>query len=264
MTTTRTSPTPPNPQLAKKGVLISGKRRLAIRDSFVKITGPKLISARQHHAFRAYLLALWCCYPFGLPRLPGHLENKHLAAVLDLGQSASSRRSSAGHVLRKLEDLGLIRRFRDGKSRTVIVCHESGNGDDYTQPKGGGPNAYIVLPSEFFTNGWLTRLSAPAILVLLIALREERFMKHRREQEKWNNTVFDWFQPVSRLSEQYNIGSTTIEKGLKELKVVGFLTTELTGRHPRDGFPVNPRNLYTNHFSVFRSAAKKVKEPDKG
>lgn len=242
---------PDNPQFTRRGASVEGKRRLAIRDSFIKQTGPSLIRRRQHHAFRMYLLALWCCYPYGRPRLPHHLENKHLAALLALGKKADSRRSSAGHVLAVLERERLIRRTHEGKQRSIIVCHESGDGKEYTQPKGGGPNAYVELCREFFENDWLNRLSVPAILVMLIALREERFLAHRRKQDKRWDASFDWFQSVSRLVAHYRVGATTIDKGLKELKACGFLTSRLTARHPQHRGLVAPRNLYSNHPEIF-------------
>ena len=232
---------------------MQGKRRLAIRDSFIKEKGPSLISRRQHHAFRMYLLALWCCYPHGGPRIPPHLENKHLAVLLDLGVRPDSARSSAGHVIAFLEQERLLRRTRQGRQRSLIVGHESGDGRDYTRPKGGGPNAYVELPGHFFVNDWLNRLSAPAILVLLIALREERFMSYRKSKEKGWDETFDWFQPVSHLAKHYRLGKTTIEKGLRELRNCGFLTSRLTARHPRKKSLVAPRNLYSNHADVFSS-----------
>ncbi|MCH7706350.1 MAG: ABC transporter permease [Chloroflexi bacterium] len=60
--------------------------------------------------------------------------------------------------------------MREGQTRRILVCHEAGGGQLYTQPKGGGPNAYIELPSGFFTNGWINELPAAAILVLLMGL----------------------------------------------------------------------------------------------
>ncbi len=238
-------------QLTRQGARVQGKKRLAIRDSFIRGTGPRLVRARQHHAFKLFLLALWCFYPRGRPCLRYDLENKHLAALVGIGRKPDSRRSAAGHVLAVLEKQRLIRRAREGQQRIVIVCHESGDGREYTQPKGGGPNAYVELPGEFFANGWLNRLSAPAILVMLIALREQRFLAFRRKQRRHRNTSFDWFQPVTELVKRYGIGATTIEKGLRELKAYGFLTTRLTARHPQHGGLVAPRNLYSNHPETF-------------
>ena len=240
-----------NPSFTRKGVTVEGKKRLAIRDSFVKSTGPRLVRTRQHHAFRTYLLCLWCHYPKGEPRLPSHLDNKQLATLLEVGRRAANRRSSIGHVLARLESERLIRRVREGQTRRILVCHEAGGGQLYTQPKGGGPNAYIELPSGFFTNGWINELSAAAILVLLMALREERFLNHRRSLSRWKNVKFSWFQTASRLSDHYGVSKTTVEKGLRELRAIGFLTARQTKSHPKTGMRVERRNLYSNHLEIF-------------
>ncbi len=244
-----------NLELARNGATVAGKRELAIRDSFIKETGPQLIRERQQHALKLYLFALWCHYPQGKPRLSRVLENKQLGALLDMGRTEQSRRSAVSRALRVLEAHRLIRRVREGDHREVIVCQEAGTGADYTMPRGGGENAYVRIPGEFFAHGWLNALSAPAILVFLIALREQRFLKYRREKQSWRNQSFDWFQPVERLNKSYGLGTTTIEKGIRELRSWGYLTTEITGRHPRDGGRVAPRNLYCNHITVFNNLA---------
>lgn len=240
-----------NLQLTRRGASVEGKKRLAIRDSFIKRTGPRLIHRRKHHAFKLYLLALWCHYPRGEPRLPRLLENKHLAHLLDIGGSEDTARSAVSRVLGDLEEEQLIRREREGRQRTILLCHETGNGQQYTRPRGGGENAYVELPGEFFTNGWLNSLSAPAILVTLVALREARFLTYRRSKQAGWSGHFDWFSPVSYLSDRYQLGATTIEKGIRELRACGFLTSRLTGRNPQFGRLMAPRNLYTNHLEIF-------------
>lgn len=246
---------PANLELNVGGAFVQGKKRLAVRDSFVRRTGPSLVSRRQHRAFRLYLLCLWCCYPQGTPRLSYHLENKDLAALLEIPGNLETRTSSISQMLGTLEAEYLIKRERNARQRTIIVLHEDTSRSEYTQPKGGGPNAYVELPGEFFANGWLNRLSAAATLVTLIALREQRYLKHLRTKDKWRDDSFDWFQPMSHLADHYNIGTTTLEKGVKELKNCGFLSSRLTGRHPRHGGLVAPRNLYTNHADIFGEAA---------
>lgn len=237
---------------------MQGKKRLAIRDSFIKETGPRLIHLRQHHAFRLYLFALWCYYPRGRPRLP-QMENKEIAALLGIGGRGDSGRSAVGHVLAVLEERHLLLRIHESNQRMILVCHESGDGREYSQPKGGGPNAYVEVSSGFFANGWLNKLSAPATLVMLIALREQRYQAYRRTQDQRWDKSFDWFQSVARLSKEYSLGKTTIEKGIRELKSCGFLTSRLTARHPKHRGSVFPRNLYSNHPDVFG-----VRSPEEG
>jgi hypothetical protein len=129
-----------------------------------------------------------------------------------LGLSASkSSLSAVSKAFRRLDDLGLLTRRRDGSRSKVTLLDESGSGDDYTHPA-TRRQAYLKLPHAYWDGQWHLTLDLPAKVVLLIAL-----------------SLDDGFiLPIDRVPAWYGISADTANRGLLTLQAADLLAFDLT------------------------------------
>jgi len=134
-----------------------------------------------------------------------------------------------------------------GQPSRVTLLNERGKGDKYELPgevynrlrnkKGDDVarrNRYVKIPPEFWTSGWLSVLSTPAVsmyLVLLCAQTSEEVSEV-------------WFSP-DQASKLYSLSADTRSRGLAELREAGLVTVRRRALS-NDVFDVQRfRNAYT-------------------
>lgn len=115
---------------------------------------------------------------------------------------------------------------RPGQPSRLFLREETGRGAAYTHPGShwekheGVPlpkNAprYTQLPTGLWTEGWMAKLNAPAIAMLLVLL----------EQTRGKNYDDLWFSP-SVAAKRYGLSETTRRKGIDELDEFGIITVD--------------------------------------
>ncbi|MEV0158393.1 hypothetical protein AB0H57_32605 [Micromonospora sp. NPDC050686] len=132
-----------------------------------------------------------------------------------LAAQPESALTAVSKTLTWLEQRELIARQRVGRSRQVRVTRllEDGSGDPYTRPgTAGNRDPYIKLPHEFWLKDWSSRLSLPAIAMLLVASAEKPGFE----------------LPTERVPGWYGWSADTAEDGFRELREAGLLHVERT------------------------------------
>jgi len=144
---------------------------------------------------------------------------------LDEPETRGAARVNAA-VRRLVEGNFLEVEKRPGQSSRLILREETGRGAAYTHPGShwekheGMPlpkNAprYTQLPPGIWTEGWIAKLDAPAIAMLLILL----------EQTRGKNYDGLWFSP-SVAAKRYGLSETTRRKGIDELDKFGIIAVD--------------------------------------
>ncbi|MGU3645182.1 hypothetical protein ACLBXX_09460 [Microbacterium sp. C23T] len=130
------------------------------------------------------------------------------ARLISLDARTGPRR--VNDALRHLDERGLIHReLRTGRAPQITVLNPNGSGDDWPDRT---EDRWITVPLEFWSGGWIFRMSARAIAAY-ISLRELLGgSKHKDGQ----------FMSGFRKG-QYGISDDTWTRALKELKELGVL-----------------------------------------
>jgi hypothetical protein len=168
---------------------------------------------------------------------------------LDEYETNGARRITA--AIEWLEDHTLVRVVRKpGVPSEVFLLDERGTGKPYELPyaaleakREAGEQAsrddyYVTLPSDFFTRGWVSILSAPAVAMLLVMVLEARYSRRVRGL---------WHSPA-QADSRFGLSQDTRTAGLQELELYGIVDRR-TG-------PVSPgvfdmkrrRNVYDLHL----------------
>lgn len=189
----------------------SNRDHVPIRTTFLqqgkgrrRTPGPmaKLISHRDERALDLYLL-------YRTVTSSGDYDVTLGAAVWSraLGLSGGpSALSAVSKASRRLDDLRLISRARNGSRAKVMILDESGSGDPYTHP-GSVRQQYFKVPHEYWTESRHLELNLAAKSVLLIAL-----------------SLDDGFVlPAERAPDWYGISADTANRGLRALRDADLL-----------------------------------------
>jgi hypothetical protein len=113
-----------------------------------------------------------------------------------------------------------------GRPSRVTLLNERGKGEQYELPgevynrlrnkKGADVakrNRYVKIPPEFWTSGWLSVLSTPAVSMYLVLLCAQT-----------SDEVSEvWFSP-DQADKLYSLSADTRSRGLAELRKAGLLT----------------------------------------
>lgn len=155
---------------------------------------------------------------------------------------------SVRNALRDLQNRGLLRPTRPGTAATQSVTPllEDGSGTAYTPPE----RDYFRVPEVFWTQGIITRLQAPALVMLLCVLSVSQW------DERTQQFHVVQFRPTTT-KQVFGVSDSTRKRGLKELSDQGLLE-DLTG--PDVGYSVDgmPRNR-SRHYRLtplFRPPAR--------
>ena len=139
------------------------------------------------------------------------LESRVWARALGLAEDESGQRTVQRNW-QALSDLHLVQAARDGRLLRVTLLHEDGSGAPYTHPGETRDTPYLQLPYDYWLAGHADELKLPGKAILLIAM-----------------TLADWFSlPFAKGPTWYGIGSSTVERGLRELRRADLLEAHLT------------------------------------
>jgi hypothetical protein len=137
------------------------------------------------------------------------------------GAEYAAARTAAWRTLGRLKDKGLIKATRTKGSRNIAVTllREDGSGDDYTRPGIADKDAYLQLPTAFWTKGYDEKVTLPGLGMLLAICNERSWAAFPAE---WMPSWYGWS------------ADTTLRglKNLRELKLIEqrerFKKAELT------------------------------------
>lgn len=149
-----------------------------------------------------------------------------LLGLEDPEKKGAARISAA--IRRLVEGGYLTAEARPGRPSRLILRDETGRGTDYVHPgrywdpqasesdlpKRKDKQYYFQLPTEFWTKGWITVLSGPAVAMFLALLEQTR--GHRFEGIWFSQSVAD---------RRYGLTEVTRRKGLQELTDTGLIET---------------------------------------
>jgi hypothetical protein len=129
--------------------------------------------------------------------------------AMSIKETAESR-STVSRSWRWLEARELVRAPRSSRERGIELLQEDGSGRSWTSPGAVG-DPYFRLPHAYWTGAFARDLSLPAKAVLLIGLSRQS-----RGQE--------YFElPLRRGAAWYGISSSTVRRGLNELRSIHLL-----------------------------------------
>jgi len=195
-----------------------------------------LVRSHDERALDLYLLAHAVCsggdYDVTLPAAVW-------ARAIALSNSASGR-STTSKAFRRLEELGVISRSRDGSRSKITLLDEGGSGDPYAHP-GPGKEPYLKLPHVYWTAGWHHKLGLRAKAVLLIAL-----------------SLDDGFVlPIERAPDWYGISADTANRGLLDLRGAGLLDVEERIKTA----PLAPEGIAQDYHYTLQSPFGPLRQP---
>lgn len=160
------------------------------------------------------------------------LENKVWARAL--GISGSSSTSTISRLFRRLTDMDLMDKSKNGRTPVYRALHDSGNGSSYEKT-----SDYLTIPLEYWTEDiWLTLgLPAKAVLLIFLSLPAQSYL------------------PQNQVSKWYGISADTLGKGVKQLKELGFLEISVK---QEDDFLVASK-FRTQHYYTLKSPFQQMK-----
>jgi hypothetical protein len=127
-------------------------------------------------------------------------------------ESTVSAKSQWSKVTRRLVELKILARHREGNTMIYTLLHESGNGQAYARPKTKDDDRWFNLPHVYWTQEWYQKLGLSAKAMLLIALASK-----------------DSFAlPFDRAPEWYGISRSTAQRGMSTLIDEGIVDATST------------------------------------
>jgi len=127
------------------------------------------------------------------------------ARLLGLAEDESGRRT-VGRNWKALTDAKLVAVRRVGRQITATPLCEDGSGEPYSHPKNTG-DRYLKVPYAFWLDGHAAKLKLPGLALALIACSNA-----------------DWFPlPFDRGPSWYGVGTSTVERGIRELRRAGLI-----------------------------------------
>ncbi len=132
---------------------------------------------------------------------------------------------------RFLQELRLVEVTRVKRLARVQLLREDGSGDTYAHPSITGAK-YFQVPFMYWTDGWVEELSLAGKAMLLIAM-----------------SLPDFFRlPAARGPAWYGISSSTVERGLRELRRADLLQAW----HAAKVAPLTPEGYTIENFYRLR------------
>jgi DNA-binding transcriptional ArsR family regulator len=142
-----------------------------------------------------------------------YLESRVWGRALGLHADESGLRTVQRNW-KVLSDLRLVDLDRSDRHVRVTLLDEDGSGAPYRHPGRKRDGRYLRLPYAYWLDGYADKLRVPGKAMLLVAMQ-----------------LPDWFSlPFSKGPEWYGIGSSTVERGLRELTQAGFIEVHRSWR----------------------------------
>lgn len=163
------------------------------------------------------------------------------ALLLGLNDPVGLGAARVGSAIRALHNSGVIQADqRRGREPRLRVLHEARNAK-WTSPVGKSnekqhpENRYAQLDQGFWSNGWITVLSARAVASLVVLLDATWLQKgtDMSPVQVRDDLVVDkamalrwWHLTEEQLSEQYAISRDLFDRGVKELEAWGLVESK--------------------------------------
>lgn len=158
------------------------------------------------------------------------------------GAEYAAARTAAWRTMIRLQDKGLIDCHRTKGSRNIAVTllREDGTKKPYTRPGIADKDAYLQLPTSFWTKGYDEKVSLPG-LAMLLAICNER---------SWAAFPAEW------MPEWYGWSADTTLRGLKDLRKLKLI--EQRERYKKAALTAPGSTMFYEYrpVRVMRPAAK--------
>jgi hypothetical protein len=238
----QTKPNPPTPKAALEAFLEgSGRHGEATpisklflqRSDGGKLTPSPLASLVRRHDNLGLTLYLLLVTAATAPPWDCTREAIGWARALNLKVKDGYDTVAISRTWRRLENLGLIKRQRQGLYSSPRLLREDGTGHPYSRS-----SPYFRLPFAFWREGWHRRLDLPGKAMLLIAL----------------DLPDDFRLPTERAKDWYGISADTAERGFRELLGNNLLTVRKVYKPaPLTAAGYTQENHYTLQSPFFSS-----------
>jgi hypothetical protein len=227
--------------------------------SRVSVVGP-MLHGRKHRALLLYLLLL-TAWPWLRERrepLEADVWIRALTAsdVSDTPNATTWSASTLSRAWADLTELKLVVKKREGRLLRVTPRREDA-GTDYELPGGRSDrwNAYFALPDAFWSEGWFAKLSLPALVMLLVVVKETN-----AKDEAW--LTYD------NCDEWYGVKAKSAQKGITELIKHGLLhcrsepikaPLSQTGKTTRSWYSLTGHFGHSARAAVQKQSAKETR-----
>ncbi len=175
------------------------------------------------------------------------------AALLDLDEpdTNGARRVNAAFAWLARNDLVRVASNR-GQPTTVYLMDERRTGEAYVPPhksiealKADGAtvtrdNYYVTLLSSFWTKGWVSVLTAPAVAMLLVMMSESRYSR---------STTRLWHSP-RQAADRFALSQDSRSAGLRELERYQIVSMKPAPISPGVFDFRRMRNVYNLHLET--------------
>ena len=156
------------------------------------------------------------------------------AALLALPHTEATGARRVNDALSQLAKLRLLRLERQpGMPTVTFVLDDGGQGVEYKHPAKVN-QAYVRLPSTFWTNGWLAGMSGIAIAIFLV-------LRDCQDYKSPNKPV--WVTPALA-RDRYGFSADSWTRGVAELKRLGLIQVRRKSVNPNDFDFTRVRNTY--------------------
>lgn len=183
------------------------------------------------------------------------------AALLGLDDPDNAGARRIRNALGWLEKHNLIQlESSPGRNVVVHLLNDAGTGEPYElpgaaytrlrpKPAQAARHRYIQVPSQLWTNGWITALDHGPALVMLLVLWLETGKAIKETPPPWV-----WLSPAMA-EKRYGLSEDTRLKGARELTALGLIKTS-TRHVPSDAFEFRRGR---NSYQVQRSAVTSLR-----
>jgi len=276
---------------------IVGKRLFRVSEQYVSAHVAALIEARRPDAVKLDLIlrGLALSPAHSGKRTPGvvlrHRERVDYAALHDLvrdprrfsltkpedeDEDAADRNKKREWVreqLQLLEARKLLLRtdLGDGR-RQITMLSDLGNGDPFDDP---GANttlrSYVTILGTVLAAPDFRSWGSPEIVGFLCAMVADRYARNAHKKQHhvdletgsavWYRQA-SWFNNTSGYRPEGHVvlpfSTTTIERGLKAMRQLGYIDSERKRRSPEGKKFQHPRLIYTNKFNSIGATAEVI------
>lgn len=227
-------------------------RRAFVNADYSSSPPPAAVLLRHGGGLDAVRLKLFLAIVWVAPRVERYrlgYSPRAWAGLLDLADVDDTGRRRVREAIAFLDKTGLVSvKPRAGRGPEITLRREDGSTKRYTPAWKEGN--YFALPRAFFTQGWLSVLSGPAISVLLVLLEAAsgRAASRRRraaEEEPGENASPKkskgkkagpvWISASER-KRRYDLSEDTWQAGINELKAHELISTMTLLYYGDEGF----------------------------
>lgn len=166
----------------------------------------------------------------------------------------------------------LIRSDRGDGSRDITMLSDLGNGEPYDDPGAKTVRrSYVTVLANVLIDPRFRAWTSRELVGFYCAMVADRFARNDAERrgdlelEPGSATWYrqaDWFnnengyRPGGHVIQPFS--TTTIERGLKRMRDLGYISGERKRRSPEGKWLSHPRMIYTNHFDEVGEATNVV------